>query len=261
MGVRSLGYRTDLMIRALEGSHIEERRDYLVVRSPSNPNYWWGNFLLLAAPPLTGEAGRWLATFAAEFPDARHVALGIDVTEAGTVDVSELVSEGLQVQREAVLTARAVHEPPHPNTAATCRTLAGDNDWQQAAELRAEVSEGGPSADPEFLAQRIAAERALTEAGHGSWFGAFLDGKLLAQLGLITDGSGIARYQTVETHPSARRQGLAGTLVWQAGLHGLGADGADTLVIVADPDEAAIRAYRSVGFADAETQIGLERQP
>jgi hypothetical protein len=50
---------------------------------------------------------------------------------------------------------------------------------------------------------RLAAERAITEAGHGSWFGAFIDGRLLAQLGLITGQAGLARYQNVETHPAA----------------------------------------------------------
>jgi hypothetical protein len=258
--VRSLGYRTDLMIRELEGSRITDRGDHLVIRTPGNPGYWWGNFFLLASPPPAGEAAKWIAAFAAEFPDARHVALGIDVTEAGIVDEAELVAEGFGVDRSSVLTARSVHEPPRPNQAATYRELSGDEDWRQAADLRAVVTVGTPGADPRFLSARIAAERALTEAGHGSWYGAFLDGRLVAQLGLITDGSGIARYQNVESHPHVRRKGLAGTLVWQAGVRGLDA-GADTLVMVADPDDIAIGIYRSVGFADAETQIGFTRQP
>jgi GNAT superfamily N-acetyltransferase len=254
--VRSLGYRTDLMIRELEGSAITDRGDHLVIRTPGTPDYWWGNFLLLDGPPAAGDAADWLATFAAEFPEARHVALGIDVTEAGIVNFAELRAAKLQVERFSVLTARAVHEPPRPNNKATYRELAGDEDWRLAAELRSEVSGEGP----DFVSARIGAERALTESGHGFWLGAFLDGALVAQLGLITDGSGVARYQDVESHPSARRKGLAATLVWHAGLRGLEA-GADTLVMVADPDDAPIRVYRSVGFADAETQIGFERRP
>jgi len=249
------------MIRLLEGSRIDDRGDYLVIRSPNNPTYWWGNFLLLSAPPAPGQAGEWLATFAAEFPAAKHVALGIDVTEISAVDVGELMAEDLRLDRSAVLTATAVHEPPHPNQAATYRELAGDDDWLQAADLRAVLNEGEPGSESTFLAARIAAERALTEAGHGSWFGAFVDGKLVAQLGLITDGSGIARYQNVETHPGWRRQGLAGTLVWRAGQHGIDNLAARTLVMAADPAYVAIRVYRSVGFIDAETQIGFERQP
>jgi GNAT superfamily N-acetyltransferase len=249
------------MIRLLEGSRIVDHGDYLAVRSPHNPTYWWGNFLLLAAPPAPGKAGAWLEKFAAEFPQAKHVALGIDVTEIGALEVSELVGENLRLERSAVLTATSVQRPPRPNKAATYRELSGDDDWRQAAELRAVLNEGEPGSEPSFLATRIASERALTEAGHGSWFGAFVDGQLVAQLGIITDGSGIARFQNVETHPGWRRKGLAGTLVWRAGQHGLDNLAAQTLVMAADPDYGAIRVYRSVGFIDAETQVGFERQP
>jgi GNAT superfamily N-acetyltransferase len=259
--VRSLGYRTDLMVRLLEGSLVQDRGDYLVVRSPDNPTYWWGNFMLLAAPPQPGDAGTWTAMFAAEFPDASHVAIGIDVTEVSAVDVGELTAEGLRLQQSAVLTARELHQPPHLNRTAAIREISGDEDWRQAAELRAVVNAGEPGSEPAFLRARIAAERGVAEAGHGSWFGAFLDRTLVAQLGLVTDGSGIARYQNVETLPSARRQGLAGTLVWHAGQQALDSLRASTLVMVADPHDVAIRIYRSVGFTDAETQLSFERQP
>jgi GNAT superfamily N-acetyltransferase len=259
--IRSLGYRTDLAIRVLEGSQVEDRGDYLVIRSPQNPTFWWGNFLLLSVPPLPGQAGEWLARFDAEFPGASHVALGVDVTEADEVDSRELIAAGLQLTRSAVLTARDMHAPPHPNTSATYRRLSGDDDWGQAAELRAAISAGEPGFEPGFLRARLAAERAITEAGHGSWFGAFIDGRLLAQLGVITGKAGLARYQNVETHPTARRQGLAGSLVWHAGRDALAADGVSTLIMVADPADVAIRVYRSVGFVAAQDQIGFERQP
>jgi hypothetical protein len=78
--VRSLGYRTDLAILALEGSRVTDRGDHLVIRTRGNPNYWWG----------------------------------ID-----------------------------------------------------------------PGGDAGFLTARLGAKRALTEAGSGGWFGAFLDGTLV----------------------------------------------------------------------------------
>jgi GNAT superfamily N-acetyltransferase len=258
--VRSLGYRTDLMVRVLEGSQVDDRGDYLVIRTPRNPTYWWGNFLLLA-PPKPGDAASWVAAFTAEFPAARHVAIGIDVTEISPVDVGDYVGQDLRLERSSVLTAQELAEPPRPNRQAAYRELSSDDDWRQSADLTAAVNAGEPGSDPEFLHARVDAERALTEAGHGSWFGAFVDGDLVAQLGLITDGSGVARYQNVETHPDWRRRGLAGTLVWQAGRHGLDTIGASTLVIVADPLAEAIRVYRTLGFTDAETQVGFERQP
>ncbi len=41
----SLGYRTDLFVRAFDGV-VEDRGRHIVVRTPSNPGFWWGNFLL-----------------------------------------------------------------------------------------------------------------------------------------------------------------------------------------------------------------------
>lgn len=261
MHVTSLGYRTDLMLRALEGSQVTDHGDHLVIRTPANPGYWWGNFLLLAQPPRPAETGRWLAAFATQFPAADHLALGIDGTDASGLDPAGLLAAGLVAEHYTVLTATTVHDPPHPPGPAAFRQLAGDDDWRQAAALRAACQQDEPGGAAEFIAARIAAERALTEAGHGAWFGAFRDGLLLAQLGLIWGDGRIARYQNVETHPAARRQGLAGTLVCQAGRHGREAAGVAELVIVADPDDAAIRVYHSVGFTDTEVQTGFLRAP
>ena len=255
MEVRSLGYRTDLAILELEGSEVADRGDHLVIRTPGNPDYWWGNFLLLRElRPGSGE--RWLARFAAEFPGARHVAIGLDEAGAGQAAPGELT--GMIMERNAVLTAGSVHPPPHPNAESVIRPLEGDADWRQARELALAVSADEPGGDAWFLTARLAAKRALTEAGHGTWYGAFSDGTLVAQLGLITAKSGFARYQDVETHPAARRRGLAGTLVWRAGAAALAA-GTGTLVMVADPGDIAIRVYRSVGFAVAESQLSFAR--
>ncbi|HET7120037.1 MAG TPA: GNAT family N-acetyltransferase, partial [Solirubrobacterales bacterium] len=71
----------------------------------------------------------------------------------------------------------------------------------------------------------------------------------------------LARYQTVETDPSFRRRGLAGTLVHYAARYGLDELGARTLVMVADPDAEAIRIYRALGFAGTEVQLQIERSP
>src|ERR1700739_608486 len=145
------------MILSLEGSQVDDRGKYLVTRTRGNPGYWWVNFLLLGSPPQPGETESWLETFSAEFPQARHVALGIDVIEASGIDASEMLSHGMRLEQTAVLTAREVHEPPHLNRAAAIRVLAGDSDWHQAAELRTAVNEGEPGSEPAFLQARIQA--------------------------------------------------------------------------------------------------------
>ena len=263
MDVTSLGYQTDLMIRALEGSQVVHHPGYVTVRTPANPAFWWGNFVLLSGKAAREGVEPGLARFRSEFPASAHVALGIDVTSEGAAGLDGFAAAGLDVQHDTVLTARALREPPHPNHAAVLRELAGEDDWRQSAQLRAvcDAEEGGSPAAPAFIAARDAARRTLPGTGHGAWFGAFLDGQLASQLGVFSDGRGVARYQEVATHPDARRQGLAATLLCHAARYATGQLAATTLVIVADPGEPAIGVYRGVGFADRETEVSVSRAP
>jgi len=244
-------------LRVIEGAEVADRGDYLVVRSPDNPDFWWGNFILMGPPSGSGPASTWLTRFAAEFPSARHVALGVDTTDEHAEIPAEFLAAGLEPQRVTVLTCTAVRPPAHRDFDAEIRPLESDADWQQAFDLGIRCY--GDDGSQEYRDRRIAARRRLTRAGRGAWFGAFSRGRLLAQLGVCDAGGGLARYQDVETDPAARRQGLAGTLVWHAGRYGREVLGAGTLVIVADPAEVAIRVYRACGFADCESQFSFER--
>ena len=259
MRVTSLGFRTDVTLRILEGAEVTDRGDHLVVRTPDNPDFWWGNFLLLARVPRPGEAGGWLARFAEEFPAARHVALGVDTADGSTELPPDLAAAGLQVERAAVLTAAEVRPPGRVNTDAAVRPLGSDADWRQSVDLALRCSDAGDETG--YLQRRAVARRRMARAGIGAWFGAFDRSRLLAQLGLFDVGNGCARYQHVETDPAARRRGLAGTLVWHAGRYGREVLGTRMFVIVADPADEAIRVYRAAGFADRQGQLSLERTP
>jgi GNAT superfamily N-acetyltransferase len=291
MQVTSLGFRTDVALRVLEGAETTDRGDYLVVRTRDNPDFYWGNFLLLGAWPEPGSADGWLARFAAEFPAARHVALGVDAESDMPVPASgrlggvvfpqggsggmgppgkerasgasgapeEFRAAGLEPERATVLTCvgTGVVPPPRPSTEAEIRRLESDDDWQQSLQLAIRCFGDSGS----YLSHRAAARRRITREGRGAWFGAFTAGRLVAQLGVCDAGQGLVRYQDVETDPAARRRGLAGTLVWRAGRYAAEAFAARLLVIVADPAENAIRVYRGCGFADAQSQFSFERQP
>jgi ribosomal protein S18 acetylase RimI-like enzyme len=258
---KSLAFITDVAIRRMEGAAVTERDGYQVIRTTENPGFWWGNFLLLDAVPEPGTADAWLARFAAEFPDAKHITLGIDTSDADAAIPGDFTAAGLEPERSIVLAATDLRAPVHVNDEAEIRTLASDDDWRQSAELSMRLFADDESSDLDYYLGRSLSRRRITEQGHGEWFGAFDDGMLVAQLGLFRVGDGIARYQHVETDTTLRRRGLAGTLVWQAGRYGQDELGAYTLVIVADRDGDAIRLYRSVGFTDAEGQLGLCRPP
>lgn len=261
MEIRSLAFRTDLAMLEHSGSEVEDHGTHLVVRTPDNPAYWWGNFLLLASAPRdASDAERWLATFEAELPQARHRSFGVDGRDGGVEDLAPFAGLGMSTEWSSVMTATSVHEPPRPNADAAYRRLATDEDWAQQVELDRAGEEPGTHS-LEFVTARAAAERRLVEAGYGAWWGAFEDGRLSASMGLFTASPGLARFQNVKTHPDARGRGLAGTLVHRVSRYGFDELGARTLVMVADPDYLAIRIYRSVGFADGERQLMAELRP
>ena len=253
--IASLGFRTDIMLLALGGSSITEHDGLTVVATPRTPDFWWGNFVLAPGASALDAA---VALHAEMFPEADFVSVGIDGTVGALGIDAEAAGHGLTVQRSTALRSTAVCLPPHPNTYAEVRRLHSDEDFEAAADLQ---YTNDPASGRDFVASRFRTWRRLADEGHGAWFGAFLDGRLCTGLGLYTDGNGVARFQAVDTHPDCRRRGLAGTLVHHAGAEGLTWPGVQTLVIVADPGDEAIRVYRSVAFDGTETQVQLLRKP
>ncbi|MBZ5738681.1 GNAT family N-acetyltransferase [Nocardioides mangrovi] len=258
MEVLGLGWRTDLALLRLGGSEVVDRSTYAVVRTPDNPTYRWGNFLLLRRTPLARDIGRIDELFAAELPDITHRAVGVDLPDGSIGDLRALADVGYAVSGSVVMTASALREPRRPNRTALLRALVDDGDWAQRVQLDLACHDGSSPEFVEFSRLRAEAERRLTEAGTAVWFGAFDNERLVATLGVVRAGDGLIRYQEVQTHPETRGRGLAGTLVHAAGTFALRELDAHTLVIVADPDHHAIRIYRALGFEGTETQLQAE---
>jgi len=258
MEVLSCGWRTDLAILALTGSQVEQHPTYVVVRTPDNPGYRWGNFLLLRRAPLRRDLGLVEDLFARELPGVTHRAFGVDAPDGRTADLVPFADAGYTVEMSVVLTATTVLAPPRPNTNAAVRPLAGDDDWAQRVALDLACHDGGSTGFGAFTRLKAQAERRLTETGESAWYGAFDDGRLVATMGIVRAGNRVARFQEVQTHPEARGRGVGGTLVHAAGTDAFRRLGATSLVTVADPDYHAIRIYRSVGFVDSEVQLTAE---
>ena len=262
MQIHSLGYRTDLFFPRFEGI-ILDRENYLVILTPSNPGFYWGNFLLFDAPPVPGDLKKWQALFEQEIcahQDAPHRVFGWDTATGEAGDVQPFLDAGFRLSQAIVLTAQQVNLPPKYNSEVVVRALAEDWEWEQALQNQVYCRQ------PEFTFEdylpfkraKMQRYRAMQRAGLGEWFGAFVGNRLVADLGLFCM-DGVARFQTVETAPEFRRQGICGTMVYQAARYGFERLGAKTLVMVADEHYHAARIYESVGFRVQERQIGLER--
>ncbi len=259
MHVTSLGFRTDLALLTAAGSVVEDRGTHLVVRSPDNPSYFWGNFLLLAQPPVPGGEKEVVGAFHTEFPEADHVSIGIDTPDLSEEARAAFEAAGMTVDVATVLTTGTL-QPPR-EVEAEVRELVDDEDWEARARLSRQLypqtSEG---AFMTFARQKNVQERRLVDAGRGTRFGAYVDGALASTAGIFVTEDGVARFQSVETHPDHRRKGLAAATVHAAGQHALDRLGVRTLVIVADTDGDAIGIYRRLGFTDSERQLMMEKR-
>lgn len=262
MQVRSIAYQTDIGIRRLAGAKVEDRGDHLVVETPANRGFWWGNFILLASPPAAGEADRLRELFERVFPTAAHLALGIDGTAGETGDPAVLAELGVEVQVNHVLAASALREPEPPTHGSVLRRLQDDDDWAQAVDLRLEVyAEDAHDEHRAFVKRQLDESRGICDRGEGGWFGAFADSRLVSALGLIRALPDTGRYQTVETLEAYRRRGFAGRLLHEASRWGADALGLDRFVICADPEYHALRLYQALGFVVVEQQVQLQRPP
>ena len=272
----SLGWRTDLIFPRFDAEVIE-RSDYLLVRTPHNPTFYWGNFLLFDHAPAAGEALRWLAHFEAEIascqPDSRHIAFGVDTAEPFELP-AELRRADFTREAGTVLTVRRAElraQPAGPGRGFRIAVLELPEQAGAAVELQvaADTGEHQPVAAHRLFRQlQMQRYAAMQHAGLGHWFGVFAatdhGEQLVADCGLFRGGDGAAalgRFQHVETHPLWRRRGLCRALIHAVCRHGFQAMGLDSLVIVADPDDAAIGLYESVGFQRGVSTWHLQRRP
>lgn len=264
------GLETDLAILRFGGSTVEQRDGYRVVRTPGNPHYHWGNFLVVDGDGGDGEAievtieeaieqaRRWLAAFGREFPRSSYVAISLPRAPAGT----EWADAGVPIELDDVLTA-GVAPPPAPLAEGyrAVRVAYDDADhWEGMRRLSlAHLDLTLPrEANEPFSQAQSAARRALVIGGRGMSFAA-LDaaGEVAACLGIVSCGER-ARYQDVLTGQAHRRRGLARHLLGLAAAWA-GHRGCREWVIVASADGPAGRIYRRAGFAGAGRLVSAYR--
>lgn len=271
----SLGWQTDLIFARFDGE-VLDRGDHLLVRTRSNPTFWWGNCLLFLHAPRAGDLQRWMALFDEEIastqPQSRHRAFGIDARERPQVP-PEFAAAGFELAQACVLTVtrEQLRAPPRPLPepfAFQTLDLPGDIAAIVDQQVSADAGRLEPAGYREFLRRQMARYAKMQQAGRGHWFGlvARVDGRrvLVASCGLFrgtAPGEGIGRFQYVSTHPAWRRRGLCTALIHAVCRHGFDAMGLQTLAMLADPDDVAIGIYESVGYRRGVSTWQLERAP
>ena len=253
------GWETDLAVLRHGGSVIADRGDHLLVRTPDNPGFHWGNLLFVTDEDAVDDGERWVRTFQTAIPDATWVAVGLIRMPD---DPTEWVAQGLDVELDEVLTTRTLpRQTPLPD-GYTARRLDGD-DWARLVGRSVadndRTGEHAPKSYARFVSAQTKAQRALSERDVAAFFGAFAGDTLVASLGIVRCGT-TARYQSVGTDAEHRRRGLAAHLLGVAARWSADHD-CERWVIVTEATNPAGRVYRSSGFEPDTGNAQAYRKP
>ncbi len=254
-----LGWATDLAVLEHTGSLVEDHGDHLVVRTPANPDFHWGNCLVVTDPTAVDDARRWVATFRSAFPAAAWVAIGLPRLPAAAYAWAE---EGLDLEEDDVLATDALPDLTPLAAGYAVRRIEGP-DWGQvvarAVAANERTGEHDPTGYARFARAQARVRRSLSERDVAAFFGAFADDTLVADLGIVRCGT-TARYQDVGTDPAHRRRGLAAHLLGVAARWAAGS-GCGRFVIVTGATNPAGRVYRRLGFRPTAASVQAYRRP
>ncbi|NNG00556.1 MAG: GNAT family N-acetyltransferase [Desulfobacteraceae bacterium] len=255
-----IGYRSEMLFTKQNGV-INEKPDYYVVRTPSNPDYYFGNYLLLKTPLSNGKKTQMERRFHEEigsFPGIKHKTFCWTPHGDESEDVSGFVDAGYEYMECAVLTAgqKDIMSPAKRNGHIRIRGLEDENDWAQLTDcMLAERKEHYPlDSYSTFLTKRLNAYRKMIKEKTGIWYGAFLGDELAGTLGLFFDAN-FGCFQEVITKKRYRNQGICKTLVHSVCNKGF--QRAEILVLIADENYHAAAIYESLGFKPTERMASL----
>lgn len=260
MKIKSLGRETDLIFARFAGDVID-KGDYTLVQTKNNPGYHWGNFIIFSQAPKENSLHQWKSLFDREFnyyKEPHHYVFTWDTEKDESGKYDDFIEDGFEFDRAVVLTSSKLNPPKFFNQDIIIKRIETEIEWNSVLELQVLCADEKYVNEYylDFKKAQMRNYQKMVKAEMGHWYGAFLDNKLVGDLGIFHNGE-IARYQNVGTHPDFRKKGICGSLVYQAGLIAQKDYKINSLVMEADPEYHAARIYESVGFKPTETNYSL----
>jgi hypothetical protein len=258
----NLGIATDLLLHAETGM-VERRGEYVVVRTPDSPDYFFGNMLFLRERPaaenlqqLEIEFARWVGTP----PLIAHRTFEWPESASGDIDLDAFVERGYDATVCQVLVARHGEiRPVATNAAVEVRPFATQQDWDDWTRMQlADMPDPLDPPSQRYIAHKQRAYRALIARGLGDWWGAFIEGEQVGSLGLFFL-AGMGRFQSVITAEQHRNRSICKTLLSEVINRTAGFAG--PLVMVADEAYHAGKIYESLGFVQRGRVASLCQEP
>lgn len=258
---KSFGAQTNFLMDSFLAETTEKDK-YFVIKTPKRPNYFWGNYILMKDPPHNGCFNDWVKIFEDEIGNKSslgYCAITFDLGGDEIFDTSEFSDNGFKVGTDKILVADKIVEPKKLNSQFNVKEydLSKNIDSFVEVHFDSDWAYGSEQAQTKFLKEQATEFQSLIERNIAKRFGAFLENKLVADLGIYWNNDFI-RFNNISTHPAYRRKGVCSTLVYNVSKNLLDNDPDKKLVMQADEDYHAASIYESIGFSSKEKIILLE---
>ena len=253
--------RSDVELARILGE-VEEHDDCIVVRTPHNPGFYFGNFLLLPGPPEDIEAC--CARFEQAFsPETKHRCFqwsGAPLSEAGVARAKAL-GFSPETSVSLALDSPSQLSPPR-NHDWEIRTMDPARDFEmfEALNIRCDPADStGPESYRTFKQRIRNTIRQWMELGRATWWGVFEGDTHVGQCGFAVFGD-LGRFQAVETHPEYQRRGICSTLIPHVARHAFEVHGVRRVLLAADGIGPAVGLYRRLGFEEGSHEHSIVRE-
>lgn len=251
--IKSLDLQNKLKLLE-HSSQIEEKENYIVVKTLDNLAYHWGNFLIYKNGPIKGEYLKWICDFKNEFKDLQvtHMTFTWDIHE-DNVDTKDFIDNGFEKSDAIILTSTKI-KPQYINQTIECLNLETDADWKEALEFNILENSHGFNLTEyrEFSENQFRTDYNLSKIGLVNYYIAKIDGKIVSLVKLSGDLK-ISLFESIVTAKSFRRQAIAQTLIDFAAKD----KKSKTFILEADEDGPAINLYKTIGFEIKGKSYGL----
>jgi hypothetical protein len=245
--VNHLGLKSNFIGVQLS-STVEFKDSYFVVRTPSRPDFFWGNYLIFNSLPSKETTEEWIKIYKEEFDltKQRFMTMTWDSSEKG--DLSALYDYGFKLETQQVLLLDNLIKPEKINSKVEVRVLKTESEWNQLK--RTQWIHNWPLKEEQmpFLINKIKNFRELQDQGCGLRFGAFIENKLVGDLGIYFKDS-VARFSSVCTDKEFYNQGVCRTLVYNSIIQFKKEFKVEHFIMQATDTEYAKNIYKKLGFS------------
>lgn len=168
MKLKSLGHKSDLIFPEWNGI-VKNSKTHMVIRTPSNPKFFWGNYLIFPEPPQAGDFKVWCKLFDQEigcFPGIGHKAFTWDTINGEKGFLKPFLDAGYTLERSVILAADQVVPPVKKcDLDIEIRSVITDSEWHQVFENQKHSNDGTFNKDSYavYIQGQIQNYRALIE--------------------------------------------------------------------------------------------------